>query len=65
MLEVTYNYPIDKYKLGNDILGLTIGAPRTKIDEIKAKGDWKTEGDKTFTISPAGYKYCAHARSFI
>jgi hypothetical protein len=56
VLEITYNYPIDKYILGNDILGITIGAPSETIEAIKAKGSWETQAGKTFAISPAGYK---------
>ena len=57
VLEITYNYPIDKYKIGNDILGITIGAPEDLLNGIKSKCDWKTENGKTFHVSPAGYKF--------
>ena len=57
VLEITYNYPIDKYQLGNDFLGVTIGAPTEKIDEIKAKGEWQEEKGQIWTSSPAGYKF--------
>lgn len=57
VLEITYNYPVDKYKLGNDFLGITVGAPDDKFQEIKAKGNWLEENGKIFTESPAGYKF--------
>lgn len=57
VLEITYNYPIDKYKLGNDILGITIGAPGDKFKEIKAKVNWNSDDKgKLSYSSPAGYK---------
>merc|ERR1711884_471171 len=57
VLEITYNYPIDKYQLGNDFLGVTIGAPSDRMAEIKSIGDWKEENGQLFTKSPAGYKF--------
>ena len=56
VLEITYNYPIDKYRLGNDVISLAIGAPKDKLEEIKSKGDWTTENGKLVTSSPAGYR---------
>ena len=56
VLEITYNYPIEKYKLGNDITGITIGAPAEKLTDIMSKGSWETENSQTFVVSPAGYK---------
>ncbi len=58
VLEITYNYPIDKYKLGNDILGLSIGGPKGMMESILAKGNWQkdTKTGKMFADSPAGYK---------
>ena len=57
VLEITYNYPVDKYKVGNDILGITIGAPEDKFKHIESKVEWKNENGKLFHFSPAGYKY--------
>lgn len=57
VLEITYNYPVDKYKLGNDFLGITVGAPEDKFNEIKSKGNWLETDGKLFTESPAGYKF--------
>lgn len=57
VLEITYNYPIDKYQLGNDFLGVTIGAPSDRMAEIKSIGDWKEENVQLYTKSPAGYKF--------
>ena len=51
------NYPIDKYQLGNDFLGVTIGAPSDRMAEIKSIGDWKEENGQLYTKSPAGYKF--------
>lgn len=57
VLEITYNYPIDKYRLGNDLLGITIGAPGDKFQEIKSKVQWETDDSgKMFYTSPADYK---------
>lgn len=57
VLEITYNYPIDKYKLGNDILGIIIGAPADKLVEMKKKVDWTPDDTgKLSYCSPAGYK---------
>jgi len=58
VLEITYNYPIDKYRVGNDILGITIGAPGDLFESIRSKVDWKPEVDKKLSyVSPAGYKF--------
>ena len=57
VLEITYNYPIDKYRVGNDILGITIGAPGDLFESIRSKVDWKAEVDTRLSyVSPAGYK---------
>ena len=57
VLELTYNYPVDKYRLGNDILGITVGAPGNLMEKIRSKLDWKSETDQKFSyVSPAGYK---------
>ncbi len=55
VLEITYNYPVDKYRLGNDILGISIGAPRDKFEDIKSKVSWTEEAGKLVHASPAGY----------
>jgi len=58
VLELTYNYPIDKYRVGNDILGITIGAPGDLLKQIQSKLEWKSENDQKLSyISPAGYKF--------
>jgi len=58
VLEITYNYPIDKYRVGNDILGITIGAPGDLFESIRSKVEWKSEVDtKLSYVSPAGYKF--------
>lgn len=58
VLELTYNYPVDKYRLGNDILGITVGAPGDLMEKIRSKLDWKSETDQKLSyVSPAGYKF--------
>ena len=56
VLEITYNYPVDKYRLGNDILGITIGAPNEKISKIVEGKDWIKADGKYCHASSAGYK---------
>lgn len=66
VLEITYNYPVDKYRLGNDILGITIGAPDDLFNQIRLKTDWKVEEDnKVSYVSPAGYKFFLENDEFL
>ncbi|KAH9495932.1 Glyoxalase domain-containing protein 4 [Bulinus truncatus] len=58
VIELTYNYGIGSYKMGNDFLGITIHS-ETILDTAKKAGYPVTEeGDKVgILISPDGYKF--------
>ncbi|XP_035210571.1 glyoxalase domain-containing protein 4-like isoform X3 [Stegodyphus dumicola] len=55
--ELTYNYGIKSYKLGNDFMGITLKSDSI-IDKAK-KHDWpvKEENDLKFVEAPGGYRY--------
>jgi len=53
VLELTYNYTVGNYKLGNDLKGLTLSLPQTSFDAVKAK-----DTDKNgYILAPDGYKF--------
>ena len=53
VVELTYNYTIGNYKLGNDFLGLTISVPESNIPDFK-QSDTSNLGCVT---APDGYKF--------
>ena len=53
VLELTYNYTVGSYKLGNDLKGLTLSLPRPLFDNVKA-ADKDNQG---FVLAPDGYKF--------
>lgn len=57
VVELTYNYGLQSYKLGNDFLGLTIQS-RNAINNAR-KYDWpiKEEGSSKVVEAPGGYKF--------
>lgn len=57
VVELTYNYGIKSYELGNDFLGITIQSK--EIIERAKKNDWAFEESQgRFVIeAPGGYKY--------
>ncbi|XP_041348876.1 glyoxalase domain-containing protein 4-like isoform X2 [Gigantopelta aegis] len=57
VVELTYNYGIGSYKLGNDFLGITI-LGKAILDRAKAQNYPVTEENgKTVLQSPDGYKF--------
>jgi hypothetical protein len=54
VIELTYNYGISKYDLGNDFIGMLIHSGKA-IEKIKASGNqyWK-ENDRSTLESPSG-----------
>lgn len=57
VLELTYNYGISDYKLGNDFNGITIESKRVlKLIEDN-KYDFKRESGVMTVLSPDGYKF--------
>ena len=53
VLELTYNYTVGSYKLGNDLVGLTLALPQATYDAVKA-----TDPDsKGYVTAPDGYKF--------
>lgn len=57
VIELTYNYGIGSYRLGNDFLGLTINSK--SIIENAAKNNYciKEENDMKVIEAPGGYKF--------
>merc|ERR1719350_169133 len=53
VVELTYNYTIGNYKLGNDLLGLTVSVPDSCIVDFKQK-DVNQQG---YVTAPDGYKF--------
>lgn len=63
VIELTYNYSVGKYRLGNDLQYIRIGMFEQQFDELK-KGDDKKDAsnadhndNKLTLISPDGYKF--------
>jgi len=52
VLELTYNYTVGSYKLGNDLKGLTLSLPKPLYDNVR-KADQDGQG---FVMAPDGYK---------
>lgn len=68
VIELTYNYGVDKYRLGNDFLGITLCDATNRIVERATKaheGLVKRIDEKTTEIeAPDGYKFfVVHAES--
>ena len=56
MCELTYNYGISTYKLGNDFLGLTIKS--SKVLENAKKNNWPVKDDELkYLEAPGGYRF--------
>ena len=53
VVELTYNYTIGSYKLGNDLLGLTVSVPDSCIAGFKQE-DVNQQG---YVVAPDGYKF--------
>ena len=53
VVELTYNYTIGSYKLGNDLLGLTLRVPDSNMPAFQEK-DLQKQG---FVSAPDGYKF--------
>ena len=53
VVELTYNYTIGGYKLGNDFRGLTVSVPESSLDVLKEK-DTSNQG---YVMAPDGYKF--------
>lgn len=55
VVELTYNYPVKSYEMGNDFLGMTI-----KSGEVlqRAKDlQWPIVDDNVL-VAPGGYRFC-------
>lgn len=60
VIELTYNYGLGSYKLGNDFLGITINSP-TVIENIRKHNYPCQDVGGVFTVqSPDGYKFHIH-----
>lgn len=57
VIELTYNYNVDKYEQGNDFLGITIRS-REAISRAKATG-WPIQEENGLSVihAPGGYKF--------
>lgn len=57
VIELTYNYGVDDYKLGNDFLGITLKS--SKVLENAKTLNWPVEfeGSTPYVIAPGGYKF--------
>jgi len=54
VLELTYNYTVGSYKLGNDLRGLTLDLPKAAHDKVKAEADPEGRG---YVTAPDGYVF--------
>lgn len=62
VLELTYNYTIGKYNLGNDLQHITLGVKKSLFDKAKKElssddDETKQDGDRFSVRSPDGYKF--------
>lgn len=57
VIELTYNYGVDDYKLGNDFLGITLKSSKV-LENAKTLG-WPihTEDSLSYVVAPGGYKF--------
>lgn len=57
VIELTYNYGVDDYKLGNDFLGITLKS--SKVLENAKSLSWpvEVEDNKSYVVAPGGYKF--------
>lgn len=57
VVELTYNYGVDDYKLGNDFLGITLKSSKA-LENAKSLG-WpiEVEDGLSYVVAPGGYKF--------
>lgn len=57
VIELTYNYGISQYELGNDFRGITIKS-KEAIERAR-KNNWPVTEENGFSVlkAPGGYKY--------
>ena len=55
VVELTYNYGVSTYRLGNDFLGLTIDSRSAVASARRAGWPLRQEGDLLVTEAPGGY----------
>ncbi|CAH1710022.1 glyoxalase domain-containing protein 4 [Aphis gossypii] len=57
VIELTYNYGVDDYKLGNDFLGITLKSSKV-LQNAKSLG-WpiEVEDNMSYVVAPGGYKF--------
>ncbi|KAL4112226.1 hypothetical protein QTP88_016052 [Uroleucon formosanum] len=57
VIELTYNYGVDDYKLGNDFLGITLKSSKV-LENAKLLG-WpvEVEDNMSYVVAPGGYKF--------
>lgn len=57
VIELTYNYGVDDYKLGNDFLGITLKSSKV-LENAKSLG-WpiEVEDNMSYVVAPGGYKF--------
>lgn len=57
VIELTYNYGVEDYKLGNDFLGLTLRSSKV-LENAKTYG-WpiEVEDSSSYVVAPGGYKF--------
>lgn len=63
VLELTYNYNVPSYELGNDFQGISIFSKKAVFNAKKS--NFKTEQKEEFTMieSPDGYKFYLYDES--
>lgn len=57
VVELTYNYGIGTYKLGNDFRGITVHSKEIIRNATKLKYPVVTDGESQILTSPDGYKF--------
>uniref|UniRef100_A0A2H8TV43 Glyoxalase domain-containing protein 4 n=1 Tax=Melanaphis sacchari TaxID=742174 RepID=A0A2H8TV43_9HEMI len=57
VIELTYNYGVDDYKLGNDFLGITLKS--SKVLENAKSLSWpvEVEDNMSYVVAPGGYRF--------
>ena len=57
VLELTYNYGIDSYAQGNDLLYIAVACPAALVRAGKKGGDDNNDNNDNIITSPDGYRF--------
>lgn len=57
VIELTYNYGVDNYKLGNDFLGITLKSSIVLENAKKVGCPIEVEDTISYVTAPGGYRF--------